>query len=216
MTQDRCSARTVGKLLHTKPVTNSSQFPSHSSMKDLAEKFMHFFDAKVNAIHQGLRLKYDDNTFIVSDDSNTTCKFEAFKSVSMATLLALIRPSSGESCHLDPLPGSLLRACLSELGPILSQIVNQSLQSAVVAEQLKVAMEKPLLKKPSLNYREFKNFRPISNLQFLGKIIEKVVAGQLINYLDDNNLQEVYESAYERRQCRNRSYSHPQRHFDRC
>ena len=93
-------------------------------------------------------------------------------------------------------------------GPILSQIVNQSLQSAVLPEQLKVAMVKPLLKKPSLDYREFKNFRPISNLQFLGKIIEKVVADQLINYLDDNNLQEVYQSTYKRR--------HPQRHFDRC
>ena len=84
---------------------------------------MHFFDA----IHQELRLKYDDNTFIISDDSNTTCKFEAFKSVTMDTLLALIRPSSGKSIDLDPLQGSLLRACLSELGPLLSQIVNQTL-----------------------------------------------------------------------------------------
>ena len=70
--------RTVGKLLHTKPVTNSSQFPSHSSMKDLSEKLMHFFDAKVNVFHQDLRLKYDDNTSIISDDSNITCKFEVF------------------------------------------------------------------------------------------------------------------------------------------
>ena len=172
--------KTVGKVLHTKPVTNSSQFPSHSPMKDLAEKFMHFFDAKVNAIHQELMLKYDDNTFIISDDSKITCNFDAFKSVSMDTLLVLKRPSSGKLCDLDPLPGSLLRAFLSELGAILPQIVNQSLQSAVVPGQLKVAMVKQLLKKPSLDHREFKNFRPISNLQFLGKIIEKVVADQLI------------------------------------
>lgn len=80
---------------------------------------MHF-DANINAIYQELSLKYDDNTFIISDDSNITCKFEAFKSVSMDTLLALIRPSSGKSCELDPLLGSLQRACLSELGPILT------------------------------------------------------------------------------------------------
>ena len=47
-------------------------------MKDLSEKVMHFFDAKVNAFHQDLRLKYDDNTSIISDDGNITCKFEAF------------------------------------------------------------------------------------------------------------------------------------------
>ena len=115
----------------------------------------------------------------------------------MDTLLALIRPWSGKSCELDPLPGSLLRKCLSELGPILTQIINQSLQFAVVPEQLKVAMVRPWLGKPSLDHREFKNFRPISNLQFLGKIIEKIVADQLINYLDDNHLQVVYpQSAY--------------------
>ena len=139
--------RTVGKLLYTKPVTNSSQFPSHRSMKDLGEKCMHFFDAKVNAIHQELRLKCDDNTFIISDDSNITCKLEAFKYVSMDTLLALIRPSSRKSCELDPLPGCLVRACFSELGPMLTQIINQSLQFAVVPEQLKVAMVKPLAEK---------------------------------------------------------------------
>ena len=44
----------------------------------------------------------------------------------------------------------------------------------------------------------FKNFCQISNPQFLGKIIEKVVADQLINYLDDSNLQ-VCQSAYKRR-----------------
>ena len=133
--------------------------------------------------------------------------------LSMDTLLALIRPSSGKSCDLYPLPGSLPRACLSELGPILTQIVNQSLQSAVVSEQLKVAMVKHLMKKPSLDHREFKKIRVISNLQFLGKIMEKVVADKVINYLDDNNLQEVYQSAYKRR---NRTSSHPQWHFDSC
>ena len=64
----------------------------------------------------------------------------------MDTLLALIRPLSGKSHNLDPLPGSFLRLlCLSELGPILTEIVNQSLQSAVVPEQLKVAMVKAFL-----------------------------------------------------------------------
>ena len=60
-------------------------------------------------IHQELILTYDDNTFTISDDSSITCKFEAFKSVPMDTVLALIRPSSGKSCHLDPLLGSLLQ-----------------------------------------------------------------------------------------------------------
>ena len=62
--------------------------------------------------------------------------------------------------------------------------------------ELKQAVIRPLLKKPSLDYQEFKNFRPISNLTFLSKVIEKVVALQLVDYIDNNGLCEVFQSAY--------------------
>ena len=62
--------------------------------------------------------------------------------------------------------------------------------------ELKQAVIRPLLKKPSLDYQEFKNFRPISNLTFLSKVIEKVVALQLVDYIDNNGLCAVFQSAY--------------------
>ena len=45
-------------------------------------------------------------------------------------------------------------------------------------------------------FLQFKNFRPISNLKALSKIIEKSVALQLNNYLMNNNLHENFQSAY--------------------
>ena len=62
--------------------------------------------------------------------------------------------------------------------------------------ELKQAVIRPLLKKPSLDYQEFKNFRSISNLTFLSKVIEKVVALQLVDYIENNGLCEVFQSAY--------------------
>ena len=62
--------------------------------------------------------------------------------------------------------------------------------------ELKRAVICPLLKKPRLDYQEFKNFRPISNLTFLSKVIEKVVALQLVDCIDNNGLCEVFQSAY--------------------
>ena len=59
-------------------------------------------------------------------------------------------------------------------------------------------VKKPLLKKPSLDSNDFKNYRPISNLRFISKTIEKCVAKQLIQYLDINDLGETYQSAYKR------------------
>ena len=62
-------------------------------------------------------------------------------------------------------------------------IINLSIQSRILSTDLKVASVKPLLKKHSLSSDKFKNFRPISNLSFLSKAVEKCVVKQLIDYL---------------------------------
>ena len=56
---------------------------------------------------------------------------------------------------------------------------NLSLETSVMPTELKQAVIRPLLKKPGLDHQHYKNFRPISNLTFLSKVIEKVVALQL-------------------------------------
>ena len=40
------------------------------------------------------------------------------------------------------------------------------------------------------------NFRPISNLVFVGKLIEHIVADQIISYIYQHNLMEEKQSAY--------------------
>ena len=81
---------------------------------------------------------------------------------------------------------------------VIYKIVNLSLETGRMPEILKQAILKPLLKKPSLDSNDLKNYRPISNLRFISKTIEKCVAKQLIQYLDTNDLGETYQSAYER------------------
>ena len=56
----------------------------------------------------------------------------------------------------------------------------------------------PLLKKTSLDFEIFSNFRPVSNLKFLSKVIEKVAAMRLTNYLCDNDRNESLQSAYKK------------------
>ena len=56
----------------------------------------------------------------------------------------------------------------------------------------------PLLKKPNLDRNLLKNYRPVSNLSFISKLIEKVVAKQLNNYIDSEGLSNVNQSAYRR------------------
>ena len=63
---------------------------------------------------------------------------------------------------------------------------------------MKNAVLSPLLKKPSLDFEIFSNFRPVSKLNFLSKVIEKIAAMRLTNYLCDNNLNESLNSAYKK------------------
>ena len=56
----------------------------------------------------------------------------------------------------------------------------------------------PLLKKPSLSKDDMKNYRPVSNLNFVSKIIEKVIANRIRSHLERNDLSNKYRSAYKK------------------
>ena len=80
--------------------------------------------------------------------------------------------------------------------PITHYIVNQSLMEGVFPEDLKLASIRPGLKKPTLDVDELKNYRPISNLTYLSKILEKVVHDQLNTYVTTNGLYAKFQSGY--------------------
>ena len=61
--------------------------------------------------------------------------------------------------------------------------------------QLKEDVVRPKLKKKSLDFEEYWNFRPI-NLKVVSKIIERAFAVQVKNYITDNDLDESLQSAY--------------------
>ena len=63
-------------------------------------------------------------------------------------------------------------------------------------EDLKITSLRPLLKKPNADCEQFSNFRPVSNLKFLSKWVEKSVFVQANNYLTVNGLHERSQSAY--------------------
>ena len=71
-----------------------------------------------------------------------------------------------------------------------------SLSTGIFPEPLKRAIVKPILKKPTLDCTTFKNFRPVSNIAFMSKVIEKVIAFQLHSHMTWHNMFEELQSAY--------------------
>ena len=101
-----------------------------------------------------------------------------------------------KSCVFHPLPSFIIKQCTHLLLPTTTNIVNLYLRNGCMPTCLKSAVLSPRLKKPNTDFLQFKNFRPISNLKALSKIIEKSVALQLTNDIMNNNPHENFQSAY--------------------
>ena len=101
-----------------------------------------------------------------------------------------------KSCKLDPIPTDLLKEVIHELSPVLTDLINTSLQQGTFPMELKKALLWPLLIKVTLGFMIKNNFRPISNLAFSGKLIEHIVADQIISHMNQHNLMKEKQSAY--------------------
>ena len=67
---------------------------------------------------------------------------------------------------------------------LITNIVNQSLTTREFPFLLKLSHVRPRLKKDNLDKEILKNYRPVVNIPFLSKVIEKVVATQTHNYVE--------------------------------
>ena len=111
-------------------------------------------------------------------------------------MLKLIAKSSSAFCDTDPAPTWLIKKCLDILITPITKIVNLSLSTGVFPRSMKQARVKPLIKNHNLDCDTLENYRPVSNLSFLSKIVERAVTTRLNKYLFDNNLDEPLQSAY--------------------
>ena len=108
----------------------------------------------------------------------------------------VIGKTSNASCSLDPQPTWLMKQYLDLQLSAVTDIVNTSLQEGNFPTEAHKAIVTPLLKKSSLDREELKNYRPVSNLNFTAKLIEKCAATQLVDHMEDNGLSDPLQSAY--------------------
>jgi hypothetical protein len=171
---------------------NNRSLPTFKSEEILANSFADYFNNKIQVINQAFPPARITSTLQISDVPTIT----ALSPVTEEELEKLIMAGNSKSCALDPIPTSLLKMHLDSLLPVLLRIVNQSLTTSTFPPSLKAAYLTPLLKKPSLDKDNFKHYRPVSNLPYIGKITERVVVQQLDKHKTENSLLEICQSAY--------------------
>ena len=93
-------------------------------------------------------------------------------------------------------PTKILLKITRVIIPLFVSIINGCLSAETFPSALKSAIVNPPLKKSNLGADQMSNYRPVSHLPFISKVIENVIASQIINHLNQNNLMEKFHSAY--------------------
>ena len=177
--------QTIGSISHTK---SDSVLPDYTSLIQMLEKFSNYFVDKSAAI----RLKLDQSNKdaqIVNDERITPPpELSSFTPATVDEVVKLIKQSATKSCHV--------KENLEAVAPIICDIVNLSLKNGIFPTELKKTIVPPLIKKSTLDKNDLENYRPVSNLSFISKITEKIVASRFKKHLLENSLHEPKQSAY--------------------
>ena len=192
----------IKQLFHTcKRILNwvpDTEYPRDVPLQQLPENFSNFFYDKVVKINDSISDALAKEAIEDLSDSSRDCPtLSDFRPATEKEITRAISDSSLASCELDPLPTQLVKNSPAII-PWFTQIVNLSLQSGTVPQDMKHAIIRPLIKNNSLDSNILKNFRPVSNLSFLSKLTERVVANRITDHVTINDLAEHSQSAYRR------------------
>ena len=179
--------RIVNSLLGRK---EDNPMPLGKTDSQLAEEFATFFLEKIDRIRDRFKgiAPYHPRQL-------GTPHLEKFTLISCRQLEKTIHKMKPKTCALDLIPTSKLQEIIEGCIPAITHLVNSSLDQGAFCDIWKEALVKPLIKKKSLGMQN-SNYRPVSNLSFISKIIEKVTLEQFNTHCQENSLVPEYQSAY--------------------
>lgn len=161
--------------------------------KDKANELNNFFanigPQLANNIHSNNFCNYDEN-----DTSDSDHQF-VFKNVNCDYVHSqFVKLSDDKATGLDNIPAKLLKVAAPIITPVITHIINHSFTSCTFPTCWKKAKVIPIFKAGDPS--EPGNYRPISILVVISKIIERAVFDQLYNYLNDNNMININQSGF--------------------
>ena len=168
--------------------------PNAISYSSLAATFLKFFDQKVAKLCSAFQPCQNSSPHI--DPPLVPPCLTSFSLASPDEVKAAILRSSNASCTLAIIPTFLLKSCLDSLIIPITNIVNLSLSEGTFPNSFKSAVVRPLLKKHNLPIDDLSSYRPISNLNFISKVLERIIHSRINNHLQSFPSLCPFQSAY--------------------
>ena len=164
----------------------------------LCNGFAQFFVDKIirikDIIKKRLSDKIDDP--LQSDARLVGPMFIDIPPPSADEIFKLIRSMPAKSSPLDQIPTSVIKACPDAFAPLIARLVHLSFQEGKFPEKYRHALVTPLLKRTGLDADDFGNYRPISNLHTVSKIVERVYMTRLAAHVKKSPNYNRFQSAY--------------------
>ena len=132
--------------------------------------------------------------------STNNC-LDKFRKVSQIEMEAILKSVKKKTSKQDPIPSDYINLCLKHLIPIFTHITNTVFETNNFPKSLKHAYITPIMKDNSKNMDDVSNYRPVSSLPFMMKVIEKGIFNQIDNHITTHELHASHQSAYKRFNC---------------
>uniref|UniRef100_A0A8C6NY71 Reverse transcriptase domain-containing protein n=1 Tax=Nothobranchius furzeri TaxID=105023 RepID=A0A8C6NY71_NOTFU len=163
----------------------------------LCEELAAHFRGKVDTIRSNI---LSSHCHAAPDQSESVClpeeTLDSFVLVEAEIIDKVFTSERPTTCVLDPIPTRFFKQFYDSFRDEILTLMNCSLQTEVFPAAFKRAVVRPLLEKSNLDFNDFNNFRPVSNLPFLSKILEKLVLIQLNDFINHQHVLEKFQSGF--------------------
>jgi hypothetical protein len=174
----------------------SPPLPHSPSPSLLATSFLNFFGDKIVKLRSTLDSLPASLTSPHLPPPFPPPSLSTFSPATIDEVRSAILSSSDATCSIDLIPTRLLKSCLNALLLPLTTLINLSISDSVFPDEFKLAIVTPLHKNHSLPTHDLSSYRPISNLNFISKILERIIHNRLNQHLNSFPSLSPYQSAY--------------------
>ena len=177
---------------------NKQNILLNTPSQQLSNDFSSYCITKIKTIRHNIitnlkntTLNYDVSNSSTNSSSTLSSFIPPLNQKIISIILATKYPST-----LDPIPLSLMQNISPLLATYITEIISKSFINGHVPLDLKHALVSPIIKKNKSDHNSLSNYRSISQLSTISKIMERVVLNQLLIFLENNNLIDSFQSAY--------------------
>ncbi|KAL0829213.1 hypothetical protein ABMA28_004044 [Loxostege sticticalis] len=155
---------------------------NNTSITDIAENFALCFKNSVKDMPNCNIKLLNRETY--ADVPKVSCRFQ--KLTSKSALKEIRSINTNKAPGIDRIRAQDLKAIGTKIADVIAHFINESVRQGKYPNELKTGIVRPIHKKGSQNIYE--NYRPITILSAIDKIVEKAIAKQINTFYSNNNI----------------------------